>query len=165
MTENERDAKIFEFFRNVFKKYDADNDGTIAASELGSVLSALGRPADAESLQNLIRRFDTDQSGKVDWTNGEFLSVIAMLDVIDVSLIDNFVISTGFNTFDLDSDGLITRMELHIVIRLFLPMDAVQEDKYVENLINKMDVNNDGKIGFEEFVKFIRESGASGIFL
>ena len=42
-------------------------------------------------------------------------------------------------------------------------MDAGQEDEYVDNLIKKMDVNNDGKIGFEEFVKFIKETGSADI--
>ena len=54
-------------------------------------------------------------------------------------------------------------MELQVVLRLFLPMDAGQEDEYVDNLIKKMDVNNDGKIGFEEFVKFIKETGSADI--
>ena len=62
-----------------------------------------------------------------------------------------------------DSDGYITPMELHVVLRLFLPMDVGQEDDYVDNLIKKMDVNNDGKIGFDEFVKFIKETGSADI--
>ena len=42
-------------------------------------------------------------------------------------------------------------------------MDVGQEDEYVDNLIQKMDVNNDGKIGFEESVKFIKETGSADI--
>ena len=54
-------------------------------------------------------------------------------------------------------------MELHIALRLFLPMEVGQEDEYVDNLINKMDVNNDGRIGFGEFVRFIKETGSPNI--
>ena len=100
MSEKERDEKIMEFFKSVFKSYDVNNDGTINASELAKVLKALGRPSDTESVTNLIRRFDLDKSGKVDWSNGEFLLVIALLDVVDISLIDDFVFSAGFRTFD-----------------------------------------------------------------
>jgi len=163
MSEKERDEKIMEFFKSVFKSYDVNNDGTINASELGNVLKALGRPSDTDSVTNLIQRFDRDHSGKIDWSNGEFLLVIALLDVVDISLIDDFVYSAGFRTFDQDSDGFITPMELHVVIRLFLPMDIGLEDEYVKNLIEKMDVNNDGKIAFPEFVKFIKESGSGNI--
>ena len=54
-------------------------------------------------------------------------------------------------------------MELHVVIRLFLPMDIGAEDDYVKNLIKKMDVNNDGKVAFTEFVRFIKETGSADI--
>merc|ERR1712198_782113 len=128
-------------------------------------LKALGRPSDADSVSNLIRRFDLDKSGRIDWSNGEFLLVIAMLDVVDVSEIDDFVFTAGFKTFDQDSDNFITRLELHVVIRLFLPMDVAREDAYVDDLIKKMDVNKDGKVGFEEFVKYIKEAGTGNILL
>ena len=48
-----------------------------------------------------------------------------------------------------------------MVLRLFLPLDVGQEDEYVDTLIKKMDVNNDGKIGFDEFVRFIKETGSA----
>ena len=100
MSEKQRDEKILDFFKNVFKTYDVNNDGTITTAELGNVLKALGRPSDSESVSNLIRRFDLDRSGKIDWNNGEFLLVIALLDVVDILQIDDFVFSAGFKTFD-----------------------------------------------------------------
>ena len=100
MSDEARDEKILDFFKCVFRNYDNNNDGTISTSELGLVLKALGRPSDADSVSNLIRRFDLDKSGRIDWSNGEFLLVIAMLDVVDVSEIDDFVFTAGFKTFD-----------------------------------------------------------------
>ena len=50
MSETERDEKILEFFKNVFRSYDANNDGTINTAELGNVLKALGRPSDTDSV-------------------------------------------------------------------------------------------------------------------
>eukprot|EP00092_Neocalanus_flemingeri_P004531 GFUD01004881.1.p1 GENE.GFUD01004881.1~~GFUD01004881.1.p1 ORF type:complete len:175 (+),score=47.85 GFUD01004881.1:107-631(+) len=163
MSEKQRDEKILDFFKNVFKTYDVNNDGTITTAELATILKALGRPSDTESVSNLVRRFDLDRSGKIDWNNGEFLLVIALLDVVDIQQIDDFVYSAGFKTFDQDSDGFITPIELHIVLRLFLPMEAGREDEYVDSLIKKMDINDDGKIGFEEFVRFIKETGSPDI--
>ena len=100
MSEQQRDEKILDFFKNVFKTYDVNNDGTITAVELGNVLKALGRPSDIDSVNNLIRRFDLDRSGKIEWNNGEFLLVIALLDVVDILQIDDFVFTAGFKTFD-----------------------------------------------------------------
>lgn len=42
-------------------------------------------------------------------------------------------------------------------------MDIGAEDDYVKNLIKKMDVNNDGKVAFTEFVRFIKETGSADI--
>ena len=50
-----------------------------------------------------------------------------------------------------------------MVIRLFLPMDVALEDDYVRNLVERMDVNKDGKIAFAEFVRFIKETGSADI--
>ena len=69
MSSKARDEKILEFFRNVLKSYDGNNDGSILSSELGSILSSLSRPADEESVANLVKRFDPDDSGKIVWNN------------------------------------------------------------------------------------------------
>merc|ERR1712059_37296 len=77
-------------------------------------------------------RFDTDNSGRIDWGNGEFLMVIASIAVTSVDNIDDFVFSAAFRTFDQDADGLITPLEMHIVTRLFLQMETAEQDQFVE---------------------------------
>eukprot|EP00092_Neocalanus_flemingeri_P078820 GFUD01098108.1.p1 GENE.GFUD01098108.1~~GFUD01098108.1.p1 ORF type:complete len:166 (+),score=38.87 GFUD01098108.1:160-657(+) len=157
------DTQIMDFFRSVFATYDKNSDGTIDTEELGSVLSALGRTASEEKLSELIEEFDFDHNGKLDWTNGEFLMVVAAIDVVDANLIDDLVFSAAFRTFDQDADGRITPLEMHIVVRLFLPLDVKEEDEFVEDLIRKMDTNKDGKIGYSEFVKYVKEAGTASI--
>ena len=106
----------------------------------------------------LIPRFDKDGSGRIEWGNGElfifilsqnnftgeFLLVVALMDVTDMTLIDDFVFSTGFKVFDQvipspsllqDEDGLITPMEVESVVRLFLPMSVQQTDCFVSKLV------------------------------
>ena len=58
---------------------------------------------------------------------------------------------------------MITPLEMHIVVGLFLPMELKDQDSFVEDLINRMDVNKDGKIGFSEFVKFVKQAGTASI--
>ena len=62
-----------------------------------------------------------------------------------------------------DADGLITPLEMHIVTSLFLPMETEAEDHFVEELIQKMDTNVDGKIDYQEFVDFVRNCGSADI--
>merc|ERR1719308_709976 len=150
------DQKILEFFKAVFATYDRNSDGTIDTTELGTVLRALGKVVSEEKLTELIKEFDFDHNGKIDWTNGEFLLVIAAID-----LVDDLVFSAAFRTFDQDANGIITPLEMHIVVGLFLPMELKDQDSFVEDLINRMDVNKDGKIGFSEFVKFVKQAGTA----
>jgi len=157
------DTKIMDFFKAIFSTYDKNGDGTIDTAELGIVLRALGRVASEEKLTELIEEFDADHNGKIDWTNGEFLLVVAAIDVADVNLIDDLVFSAAFRTFDQDANGIITPLEMHIVVGLFLPMELQEQDHFVEDLIKKMDINKDGNIGYSEFVKFVKEAGTVSI--
>ena len=92
--------QIMDFFRSVFATYDTNNDGKIDAQELGSVLKSLGRACSEERLAEMIEEFDFDHDGQLDWTNGEFLMVVAATDVVDVNEIDDLVFSSAFRTFD-----------------------------------------------------------------
>ena len=62
-----------------------------------------------------------------------------------------------------DANGLITPLEMHIVVGLFLPMEVKAQDSFVEDLMRKMDINKDGKIGFSEFVEFVKQAGTASI--
>ena len=100
MSQKERDEKILEFFRAVFKSYDVKNDGTIETSKLGGILRSLGRLTEKEFLDNLIQRFDKEEKGTIEWNNKEFLMVVALMDVVDVNVISEPVFLAGFTTFD-----------------------------------------------------------------
>ena len=95
----------------------AFRDGTIDVGELSRVLSALGRVAPKDTVvssaqitnqtqnhtgqvEDLIKRFDVDLSGRIEFGNGEFLGVIASIAVTSVQDIDDFVFSAAFRTFD-----------------------------------------------------------------
>ena len=99
MSSKERDEKILQFFRNVFKVHDVNKDGSIASKELGSVLATLSRPSDAESVATLVKRFDPDDSGKIVWNDEELLLVVALMDVEDAKKIEDSIFSIGFKMF------------------------------------------------------------------
>ena len=64
MSHKERDAMILEVFKEMFKSYDVNDDGTIKTSESGEILRSLGRLTEKEFLDNhLIKRFDENRKG------------------------------------------------------------------------------------------------------
>ena len=65
-----------------------------------AVLEALGRPCTSETAATLIAPWDIDGNGRIDWSNGEFLTVVAAIEVTDVNTISEFVFAVAFRVFD-----------------------------------------------------------------
>ena len=49
---------------------------------------------------------------------------------------------------------------MHVVVKLFLPPKVQMDDEYIRDIIDKMDLDNDGMISYEEFVEIVKEVGA-----
>ena len=63
------------------------------------------------------------------------------------------MIVQSFNFFDVNDDGHITKDELEQLLKLD---NADLTDDVLEYIIQQVDVNNDGKVSFEEFVKMLQ---------
>ena len=50
------------------------------------------------------------------------------------------------------------------VVKLFLPAKVQKNDEYIRDIIDRMDLNNDGMIAYEEFVQTVKETGAPDFF-
>ena len=61
-------------------------------------------------------------------------------------------------------DGYISPEDMKAVVKLFLPSKVQNNDEYIRDLIDRMDINNDGMIAFEEFVQTVKETGAPDFF-
>jgi len=155
--------KTENFFRIVFKTFDVSNDGKISCEEVGKVLSALGRPQDEETRQNLVNKYG-GKAGRVDWTRPEFLRDISCYHVSDVNMVQDFVYSAAFSTFDQDVDGYICPEDMQGLVKLFLPDKLFKDEEYMRDLIERMDRNNDGMIAYEEFVQTVKETGEPDFF-
>ena len=51
-------------------------------------------------------------------------------------------------------------MELHTAARLYLPIGYLEDDEVLEDLITKMDVDDQGKVGLPELIHFITETAS-----
>lgn len=129
--------------QQVFNKFDANGDGKISASELGSILTSLGHAATEEELQKMVKEIDADGDGFVDFD--EFVELNTK-GVDSAEVMEN--LKDAFSVYDIDGNGSITAEELHQVLRSLGDDCTLAECR---RMIRGVDCDGDGTIDFEEF--------------
>merc|ERR1712032_987908 len=134
-------------FKEAFSLFDTDGDGTITTKELGTVMRSLSQnPTEAE-LQDMINDVDADGYGTIDFP--EFLSLMAR-KMKDTDTEEELI--EAFKMFDRDGNGSISAAELrHVMTNLSEKLT----DEEVDGMIREGDVDGDGQINYEEFVKMM----------
>ena len=138
--------KINEF-KEAFEIFDKDKDGYITTKELGDSMKNLGQTPSEAELQDMINEVDIDGNGTIDFK--EFLGLMAR-KMRDNDSEEELI--EAFKVFDRDGNGLISNVELqHVMTSLGenITMDEVDE------MIKEADLDGDGYINYEEFVKMI----------
>ncbi|KAL4922914.1 hypothetical protein BDW62DRAFT_172061 [Aspergillus aurantiobrunneus] len=136
--------------KEVFAVFDKDANGDITADELGGVMRSLGQnPTDTE-LQDIIDELDVDRTGTIDFD--EFL-VMMSRKVKDSD--PEAELREAFAVFDQDKSGTISADEFRKVLTSI--GDNVS-DADVDEMLKLADVNGDGSIDYEEFVKLMSQS-------
>eukprot|EP00475_Leptophrys_vorax_P020849 TRINITY_DN285_c0_g1_i2.p1 TRINITY_DN285_c0_g1~~TRINITY_DN285_c0_g1_i2.p1 ORF type:complete len:151 (-),score=58.84 TRINITY_DN285_c0_g1_i2:47-499(-) len=143
---NLTDEQIAEF-KEAFSLFDKDADGQITTRELGTVMRSLGQnPTEAE-LADMINEVDTDGNGNIDFS--EFLTMMAR-KMKDTDNEDE--IREAFKVFDKDGNGYISAAELrHVMTNLGEKLT----DEEVDEMIQEADIDGDGQINYDEFVKMM----------
>lgn len=138
--------------RELFISMDDNNDGTLSVVELKDSLSKAG-VAIPNDLVALMDDIDTDGSGVLDYS--EFMA--AALD--KQKYVQEDMCWRAFKTFDKDGSGSIDKEELSKLLGLHDLTDQLQvsiTENEVDTIMKEVDLNNDGKIDFEEFVFMMR---------
>ena len=146
MVENLTEETINQF-RYFFDLFDKDSSGSITTKELGTIMRNLGQNPSEEELKQMIREVDLNGDGTIDFK--EFLCL--MLKKMDDSDIDD-ELETAFKAFDLDKDGYITPHELR---NGMLNLGEEYSPEEAEEMIKEGDLDNDGRIDYEEFMKIV----------
>ena len=168
-------------FKEAFSLFDKDGDGTITTKELGTVMRSLGQnPTEAE-LQDMINEVDADGNGLFRIYLSHFLFPAGVI-VYVCSLFYLFIFSCttkgtidfpefltmmarkmkdtdseeeikeAFKVFDKDGNGFISAAELrHVMTNLGEKLT----DEEVDEMIREADIDGDGQINYEEFVKMM----------
>ncbi|XP_044739813.1 calcium-binding protein LPS1-alpha-like [Chrysoperla carnea] len=145
-------------FREAFRLFDKDGDGSITKEELGRVMRSLGQFARTEELQQMLQEIDVDGDGNVSFE--EFVDIVANMGTTEIGLSDaaqeEQELRDAFRVFDKHNRGYISASDLRAVLQC-LGEDLSEEE--IEDMIKEVDVDGDGRIDFYEFVHALGEPG------
>ncbi|KAI7739366.1 hypothetical protein M8C21_002288 [Ambrosia artemisiifolia] len=138
-------------YEKVFNKFDANGDGKISITELGSILRALGGSETSENeLKVVMDEIDTDKDGYIDLK--EFVEFQKRgCNGADASGI-NKELREAFDLYDQDKNGKISANELHSVLKSLGEKCSLKDCR---KMIKSVDVDGDGCVNFDEFKKMM----------
>jgi len=130
--------------KQAFEEIDLNKDGTLTFDELKTCLSKV--IDDDGSFETLFNAFDTDNNGKVAYT--EFLAGLIEENIYmkQEKLLD------AFKLFDFDNDGKISKKEVISVLK-GLNID----DNNLKESIHLFDTNGDNLLDYKEFVEMMNK--------
>ncbi|KAF8692191.1 hypothetical protein HU200_039794 [Digitaria exilis] len=119
--------------------------------ELATVMGSLqGHRPSSDELHEMIRDADADGNGTIEFA--EFLALMARKKKTSSSAGAGEELREAFKVFDKDQNGYISAAELrHVMINLGEKLT----DEEVEQMIREADLDGDGQVNYDEFVRMM----------
>lgn len=132
--------------KEVFDLFDINKEGLIPQESLGDAMRALGTNPTLSEVNEMISEI-TPKNKKIEFNDfiEQYCKILKDPDTEDDLL-------ESFRLFDKEGNGIITKNEL-IHIMTSLGENFTIED--AEEMVREGDVNGDGFIRYEDFVKMI----------
>ncbi|XP_053990245.1 calcium-dependent protein kinase 5-like [Hylaeus volcanicus] len=134
---------------DIFSVLDRDADGVLSNTELSMGLSRMNVQY-SDFLGKIFHEIDTDGNGTIDYT--EFIA--ASLDYRFYE--QEVVCREAFHVLDLNGDGKISINEIRHLLQIN-SRNSTHFDRTLHEMINEVDVNQDGYIDFHEFMEMMRK--------
>ena len=134
-------------YMDAFNLFDTNHDGTINIQKIREFMQKLGKNPTDQELYQIIENVAKPGSRKIGFDDFvELMEQKSKEDDPEVEIINTFQI------FSAENDGLIPIQELFHIIRTF---GETLTDKEIEEIIAEADVDGDGYINYEEFVRMM----------
>ena len=133
--------------KSKFEIFDADGSGTICVVELGKLLRYLGYNPSEADVRSLMSSVDKDQTDKIEFV--EFVDLMTTKLVTKKKTMEADL-ERAFTTLDKSKKGFILNEKMNEIVTTLGEKLSVDE---ANQLISDLDINKDGKITNEEFMK------------
>ncbi|CAL5357458.1 unnamed protein product [Camellia sinensis] len=134
-------------FREAFSLIDEDSDGFITMEEVARVIQSLNEHPTKEEVEDMISEVDIAGNGTIDFDH--YLNIMAR------KMKQREELKEVFKVFDQDQDGYISAIEVrHVMINLGEKLT----DEEAEQMIMEADLDGDGVVSYEEFVRMMMAS-------
>jgi len=130
--------------KEAFNLFDTDRSGTIDVQEFKDALNNLGLDDNNGAFVQLLDNIDANKSGKVDFD--EFVN---LLTVHGSDLTTKEDLERVFSYFLGDDKG--DKIDINHLRDVCELLGEKLTDEELEEMINRADVNGDGKVSFEEY--------------
>jgi Ca2+-binding EF-hand superfamily protein len=150
--------------RVIFNKYDLDEDGVIDAGEFKFMCRDLGHQLSEEEEKFAVLKVDKSGTGKICYD--DFLEWWKTdekwdnLRLSDEDLMNLSMILCEFQAFDANDDGIVEADEFK---EMYESLQAGGVEKPLETVLAEMDVSGDGKIVFNEYVRWLNNNAVDKV--
>jgi Ca2+-binding EF-hand superfamily protein len=135
--------------KEAFDLFDNDKSGQIDVEELKTALKNLGIDAKNQTLSNMMADLDRDNSGQIDFD--EFI------DMMTAKMSDRDTkedLQKVFRLF-LGDDEKSEKIDIKHLKRVAKELNENMSDEELQEMIKRADLDNDGKVDFNEFYQIM----------
>ena len=144
--------EVFAEYQDLFDSYDLNKNGKIERKEMKTILKKLGKEGTEEEIEQIWKSMNKIESDSTISFN-DFIEFIKRFNLSKNTMSTDDIIN-AFQIFDRNHDGTISINEFkHILMDLG---QKFSEDE-VNEIITEIDLDNNGKINYRDFVEFWQE--------
>ncbi len=149
--DNENNNSISEELKadymDAFNMFDTNHDGTINSQKIGELMRKLGKNPTESQLNQIIGNIAKNGSKQIG-----FDDFVELMEQKNKENDPEIEIINMFQIFNKENNGLISNEELFHIIRTF---GETLTDEEIREIITEADVDGDGYINYEEFVRMM----------
>ena len=132
-----------EHLKKIFYEMDINKDGSITLEEMQQCLSNMFKN-NKNYIENIFNEIDTNKSGRIEYT--QLISAL----VEQKTYLKEEKLKDVFERIDKDKNGKISNNDFLVFLKL-----KKNNEKDIEKYVKEFDLNGDGEIDYDEFLKMM----------